>query len=228
MGQTPLMNGNRLRDYQLSVLQDLYKAWERNRSVMVQMPTGTGKTHVMAAVIRHWISQMGGIGGVLIVAHRRELLDQIRDTLKRFGIDMGRSHVVVESIQKLSRGLGHTDSTENTESFSDTNYTNFEPSLVIIDEAHHAVARTYRMLWDRWPQAKFVGLTATPCRLNSDGFLDLFQTLIQSRTIREFIKMGWLSDFEYVTAEPDNPILKRVAGLKKRGVVTTRRRRWHW
>ena len=215
-----IMKNDVLRNYQQEMIDRLEEAWSQYRSVMVQMPTGTGKTVLMAEVIRQRISRITrkGKDGILIVAHRRELLDQIRGTVGYFGIDMKKNHIVVESIQKLSRDLGHTDSTENTESFSDTNYTNFEPSLVIIDEAHHAVARTYRMLWKRWPRAKFLGLTATPCRLNNDGFLDLFQTLIQSYTIQEFIKMGWLSDFEYVTAEPDNPILKQVAGLKKRGV----------
>ena len=145
--------------------------------------------------------------GVLVVAHRRELLDQIRGTVKYFGIDMEKEHVVVESIQKLSRILGHTDNikskdnkshTDNTDStdFSSTRIAtndhefSINPSLVIIDEAHHALARTYRMLWERWPKAKFLGLTATPCRLNNEGFLDLFQTMVQSHTIQEFIQMA--------------------------------------
>ena len=220
-----IMKNDALRNYQQEMIDRLEEAWSQYRSVMVQMPTGTGKTVLMAEVIRRSLTPTlspKGEGrtenGILIVAHRRELLDQIRGTVGYFGIDMKKNHIMVESIQKLSRELGHTDSTENTESFSDTNYTNFEPSLVIIDEAHHALARTYRMLWKRWPRAKFLGLTATPCRLNNDGFLDLFQKLIQSHSIQEFIKMGWLSDFDYVTAEPDNPILKQVAGLKKRGV----------
>ena len=219
-----IMRSDVLRNYQQEMMDRLREAWTTYRSVMVQMPTGTGKTVLMAEVIRSLTPTPSPNGegsdcqgGVLIVAHRRELLEQIRGTVRYFGIDMKKNHIMVESIQKLSRELGHTDSTENTESFSDTNYTNFEPSLVIIDEAHHAVARTYRMLWERWPQAKFLGLTATPCRLNNDGFQDLFQTLVQSHTIQEFIRMGWLSDFDYVTAEPDNPILKQVAGLKKRG-----------
>ena len=215
-----IMKNDALRNYQQEMIDRLEEAWNQYRSVMVQMPTGTGKTVLMAEIIRQRISRITrkDKDGILIVAHRRELLDQIRGTVGYFGIDMKKNRIVVESIQKLSRDLGHTDSTENTESFSDTNYTNFEPSLVIIDEAHHALARTYRMLWNRWPQAKFLGLTATPCRLDNTGFHALFQTLIQSHTIQEFIKMGWLSDFEYMTAEPDNPILKQVAGLKKRGV----------
>lgn len=218
-----IMKNDALRNYQQEMIDRLEEAWTKYRSVMVQMPTGTGKTVLMAEIIRRKMADVRRkkSDGILIVAHRRELLDQIRGTVGYFGIDMKKNHIVVESIQKLSRVLGHTENTDNTESFSNTNctnYTDFEPSLVIIDEAHHALAKTYRMLWERWPRAKFLGLTATPCRLNNDGFLDLFQTLIQSHTIQEFIKMGWLSDFEYMTAEPDNPILKQVAGLKKRGV----------
>ena len=120
--------------------------------------------------------------------------------MKYFGIDMEKGRIVVESIQKLSRILGHTDNikskdnkshTDNTDStdFSSTRIAtnchkfSINPSLVIIDEAHHALARTYRMLWERWPKAKFLGLTATPCRLNNEGFLDLFQTMVQSHSI---------------------------------------------
>ena len=187
-----------LRDYQLEMVSRLERAWTRHRSVLVQMPTGTGKTVLMAEVIR-------GIGSrVLIVAHRRELIEQIKRTVRAFGI--AQDDVVVESIQKLSGGKSETNPTKGGEF-----------SLVIIDEAHHALAKTYRTLWDRWPEARFLGLTATPCRMNHAGFLDLFETLIQSYPIQEFIRKGWLSDFEYVTAEPDNPILRQVAGLTKRG-----------
>ena len=215
-----IMKNDALRNYQQEMIERLYEAWKQYRSVMVQMPTGTGKTVLMAEVIRQFIGKghrSKDNNGILIVAHRRELLDQIRRTVNYFKIDMEKERIVVESIQKLSRDLGHTANTD-VSTTNCTNYTNFEPTLVIIDEAHHALAKTYRMLWERWPKAKFLGMTATPCRLNNEGFLDLFQTMIQSHTIQEFIKMGWLSDFDYVTAEPDNPILKQVAGLKKRGV----------
>ena len=206
------MQNNVLRGYQQEVINRLEEAWSKYRSVMLQMPTGTGKTVILAEVIRRSLTpgpspvregSSNKNAGILIVAHRRELLEQIRGTVEYYGIDMEKAHVVVESIQKLSRG-GEC-------------LAGFSPSLVIIDEAHHALAKTYRMLWERWPQAKFLGLTATPCRLDNTGFLDLFQTLVQSHTIREFVETGWLSDFDYVTAEPDNPVLKRVAGLKKRG-----------
>ncbi len=192
-----------LRDYQCEMFERLQRAWGKYRSVMVQMPTGTGKTVLLAEVIRQFRrgNALGAAGGeVLIVAHRRELLQQIRDTIRAFGMDdVG---IVVESIQKLSRHIGDID---------------MEPSLIIVDEAHHAVARTYRRLWDRWPGARFLGMTATPCRMNNTSFTDLFDTLLQSYPIQEFIDRGWLSDFEYVSVSPNNWITERIAGLKKRG-----------
>ena len=214
------MRTTELRDYQLSMLQDLYRAWKRNRSVMVQMPTGTGKTHLMAAVIRSLTpapSPMGEGsdyqgGGILIVAHRRELIAQISLTLDGFGVEHGlivsgkeidfRQKVQVASIQTLAR--------RNPAAALDF-------SLIIIDEAHHALADTYRMLWDAWPKAKFLGLTATPCRLNNAPFTDLFQVLLQSYSIQKFIDKGYLSDFEYVSAAPNSEVMRQVRSLNKRG-----------
>ena len=209
--------GDMLRDYQQEMLERLHDAWEEQQSVMVQMPAGTGKTHLMAAVIRENMAH-----GVLIVAHRVELIGQISQTLESFGIEHGivdrttldldrktKEHkVVVASIQTLARRMA-------TANYA--NDKNFRPQLVIIDEEHHAVAKTYRLLWEMWPEAKFLGLTATPCRLNGTGFTDLFDTLLESYSIQEFIDRGWLSDFEYVSVTPENWMVERIAGLKKRG-----------
>ena len=187
-----------LRDYQQEMLDRLVKAWKRHRSVVVQMPTGTGKTHLMAAVIQECLCHPAE--EVLVVAHRRELLEQIRQTLSAFGLSDDRTKV--ESIQRLSRHLADTD---------------YSPALVVIDEAHHALAATYRMLWDKWPKARFLGLTATPCRMNGAAFTDLFDVLLQSWTVQTFIDKGWLSDFEYVSASPDSLVMKQIRQLKKRG-----------
>ena len=76
--------GDILRDYQQEMLERLHDAWEEQQSVMVQMPAGTGKTRLMAAVIRENMAH-----GVLIVAHRVELIGQISQTLESFGIEHG-------------------------------------------------------------------------------------------------------------------------------------------
>jgi superfamily II DNA or RNA helicase len=178
-----------LRDYQIEMMDRVGEALARYRSVMVQMPTGTGKTVLLAEVVKHFQR-------VLVVAHRRELIAQIKAR-----VDVDR--VTVESVQRLALG----NSGVEAEDFD----------LIVIDEAHHAVAKTYRQLWERWPKAKFLGLTATPCRLNGATFTDLFDVMLQSWQIQQFIDKGWLSDFDYVSAAPESEALRMVAKLDKRG-----------
>ena len=178
-----------LRDYQQEMLDRLHHAWEKQPSVMVQMPTGVGKTVLLAEEIKNeeLRKKNSCSGGVLVVAHRIELIEQISRTLDRFRIEHGlivsgkpideTKPVQVASIQTLSRRIGNAD---------DNDF-----SLVIIDEAHHALAKTYKMLWDKWPDAKFLGLTATPCRMNYEGFTDLFRMILVSWPIQEFIDKGY-------------------------------------
>ena len=240
------------------MLERLGEAWKTHRSVLVQMPTGTGKTVMMAAPL---LSSLGGRDGlcferVLIVAHRRELLDQIKGTLARYGLNVNTQQpdgnypqIMVESIQKLSRmlhptpapplkgagsacgqsgcggagsacgqpGCSGAGSACGQPGCGEAGNDSWKPSLVIIDEAHHALAKTYRRLWEWWPETKFLGLTATPCRLSGEAFTDLFEVLLQSWTIQEFIDKGYLSDFDYVSAAPDSLEVRRIAALDKRG-----------
>ena len=209
-----------LRDYQQEMKLRLFEEWELHRSVMVQMPTGTGKTHLLAAVVKEFLCG-GGVGmRVWIVAHRRELVEQIEETVARYGMGKepdksaknGRTgkdsmpeesgRVRVFSIQWLSRNRKIMDG---------------QPDLIVIDEAHHALAETYRELWKRYPEARKLGMTATPCRLNRKGFTDLFDTLITSWSIAEFIGRGWLSSFDYVSIRANSSEQRLIDSLKKRG-----------
>lgn len=195
----------RLYDYQHEIVARLQEAWRHHRSVMVQMPTGTGKTHVLAALVSEECGAKGmehDGATVVIVAHRRELVAQIKETVKRFGISEADGRVKVWSIQWLSR---HWEDVKEV------------PELVVIDEAHHAVAKTYKEIWSRWPKARFLGLTATPCRMNRRGFTDLFDTLICSWSIAEFIKKGYLSAFDYVSIRQGSEEQRLIDSLEKRG-----------
>ena len=189
-----------LRDYQQEMKLRLFKEWELHRSVMVQMPTGTGKTHLLAAIVREFLRGSGS--RVWIVAHRRELVDQIEETVSRHGMSKEDGRVRVMSIQWLSRNRKHMDE---------------EPDLIVIDEAHHALAETYRILWENYPEARKLGMTATPCRLNGKGFTDLFDSLITSWTVAEFIGKGWLSSFDYVSIRANSKEQRLIDSLKKRG-----------
>ena len=193
-----------LRDYQADICSRVREAFQHHRSVMVQMPTGTGKTVVLASLV----SQLD-VTDVLIVAHRRELTEQIEATIRRMGLNannhssfINNQTIIVESIQTISRRIDALDLT---------------PSLVVIDEAHHALAKTYKMMWEAWPEAKFLGLTATPCRLNGKGFTDLFDVLLSSLSVPEFIKKGVLAPFDYVSINEGSSQQRLIDSLTKRG-----------
>ena len=188
-----------LRDYQIDICSRVSEAFEHQRSVMVQMPTGTGKTVVLAELVKRLKMKNEGLK-ILIVAHRRELVGQIKATIKRMKMDS--RNITVESIQTISRRIDALD---------------FIPSLVVIDEAHHALAKTYKMMWDAWPDARFLGLTATPCRLNGKGFTDLFDVLVQSWDIPTFIKEKWLSIYDFVSIKSDGVTQRLIDSLQKRG-----------
>ena len=197
-----------LRDYQSDICSRVSDAFDKHRSIMVQMPTGTGKTMVLAELVKRLMMRDEGIR-ILIVAHRRELIEQIKATVKRMGLNadnqlsvINNQTIIVESIQTISRRIATIE---------------FAPSLVVIDEAHHALAKTYKMMWNTWPDAKFLGLTATPCRLNGKGFTDLFDILVQSWDIPTFIKAKWLSTYDFVSIKADSHTQQLIQSLKKRG-----------
>ena len=197
----------KLFDYQEDMKERIEKALRLHRSVMAQMPTGTGKTYLLTAVIDSFVSN-NPMEKVWIVAHRRELVSQIDETVGKFhsysasNTSSLLSSVKAMSIQWLMR---HYDEIEE------------EPGMIVIDEAHHALAKTYKEMWERFPKAKFLGLTATPCRLNGKGFTDLFDVLVQSWAVPEFISKGRLATYDFVSIKPDGVTQRLIDSLQKRG-----------
>jgi len=177
------------------------------RSIMVQMPTGTGKTYVMAATIR--CAKVGG--ETWIIAHRRELVEQMERTLGKFDMkyveanslnDWPKAKIRVMSIQWLTRNINKVPT---------------KPKLIIIDEAHHAIAPSYQELWTIFPEALRIGFTATPCRMQQVKFTRLFDKLLQSWSIDRFIKEGRLSLYDYVVINRHSDEQHTIDGFKKRG-----------
>ena len=197
----------KLFDYQEDMKGRIEKALRLHRSVMAQMPTGTGKTYLLTAVIDSFVSN-NPMEKVWIVAHRRELVSQIDETVRKFhsyyasNTSSLLSSVKAMSIQWLMR---HYDEIEE------------EPGMIVIDEAHHALAKTYKEMWERFPKAKFLGLTATPCRLNGKGFTDLFDILVQSWSVPEFISKGRLATYDFVSIKSDGVTQRLIDSLQKRG-----------
>ena len=302
------MKNIKLFDYQEDMKERIEKALRLHRSVMAQMPTGTGKTVLLASVVESFLREHSNCN-VWIVAHRRELVSQIKDTLNKFLLNFsfsnhpvplskegststpspssseggdvtalrcseplrskvggpskvspdclsaGASKEVSEvspecagwdrlgaTCLRSADGLGATclrpaDGLSATSASSVNPNSDMmpikavsiqwlakhydeieeEPGMIVIDEAHHALAKTYKEMWERFPNAKFLGLTATPCRLNGKGFTDLFDVLVQSWSVPEFISKGRLATYDFVSIKSDGVTQRLIDSLQKRG-----------
>ncbi|WP_414541714.1 DEAD/DEAH box helicase family protein [Nostoc sp. CCY0012] len=178
-----------LRDYQQDLVSKTSAAWSSGiRKVLLQLSTGGGKTIIFAAVASQFTDQ--GMG-VLVVAHREELIIQAVEKLEATtkvqpGIIKAKykptdSLIQVASIQTLSSRKTYPPA-----------------KLVIIDEAHHSSANSYRKLLDAYPDALILGLTATPRREDGYGLRDIFDHLIGSITTKELIALGYLTDYKLI------------------------------
>ena len=197
----------KLFDYQEDMKERIEKALRLHQSVMAQMPTGTGKTYLLTAVIDSFVSN-NPMEKVWIVAHRRELVSQIDETVRKFhSYSASNTSSLLSSVKAISIQwlMRHYDEIEE------------EPGMIVIDEAHHALAKTYKEMWERFPNAKFLGLTATPCRLNGKGFTDLFDVLVQSWSVPEFISKGRLATYDFVSIKSDGVTQRLIDSLQKRG-----------
>ena len=314
------MKNIKLFDYQEDMKERIEKALRLHRSVMAQMPTGTGKTVLLASVVESFLREHSNCN-VWIVAHRRELVSQIRETIERvfsktpsllykdisnhpansskitpslFTIKEGstshpdpltlrgeggnrptrcseplRSKVggpskvspdcagwdrldatclrpvdgLAATCLRPAEGLGDRLGERGGDGLAATSASSVnptsdmmpikavsiqwlskhydeieeEPGMIVIDEAHHALAKTYKEMWERFPNAKFLGLTATPCRLNGKGFTDLFDVLVQSWSVPEFISKGRLATYDFVSIKSDGVTQRLIDSLQKRG-----------
>lgn len=140
-----------------------------NKGVLIQSPPGSGKSVVIAEIVR--LATNKG-GKVLFLAHRRELLDNIRETLEENEVDL--SNVLILSAVMAKNRL-------NT----------MPPlSLIVTDEGHHGKAKTYKAIYDHFSDVPRLGFTATPWRMNGEGFKDIYDEMVEGPTIQ------WLIDHE--------------------------------
>ena len=200
-----------LRPHQIEAKAKIFDAWSKYDSVMLQMPTGTGKTYLFTSLINDIINTYKLAHKdvkILIVVHRTELLDQISATLNKFGIAHGFIQGAREQYLWKRVQVGSIMSL-----LTDKNYYNVcrqKFDYIIVDEAHHSLTDTYIRLFGLFPNAKKLGVTATPWRLNHESFLSLYQYLIVSPQISWFINNNLLSDFDYVSIKQDSEVQKLV------------------
>jgi superfamily II DNA or RNA helicase len=193
-----------LRHYQLQLLTGLRSALKTHRRVCAVLPTGAGKGQVIGA-----IAQGAAAKGrrVLVLAHRSELIEQLRGTLRAWGLgpDLiapglpfeGRL-VAVGSVQTVARRLEQLQA----------------PDLIIQDEAHHLVAgNLWGQIISAWPSAQLIGTTATPERLDGKGLGveagGFFEALVLGPSAAELVEQGWLARpqvFSWPSAKGKAPV----------------------
>ena len=200
-----------LRPHQIEAKRKIFDAWDTYASVMLQMPTGTGKTYLFTSLINDLINAYRSLHkeiNILVVAHRTELLDQISTTLGRYGIPHGFIQGTREQHLWKRVQVGSIMSLLTNKNYNNVLRQKFD--YIIVDEAHHSLADTYVELFGLFPEAKKLGVTATPCRMNHESFLQLYDLLITSPQISWFISNRLLADFDYVSIKPDSEIQKLV------------------
>ena len=203
-----------LRDYQIENKRKIYEAWQTCRSVMLQMPTGTGKTRLFVSIARDIFDYGASIKKaykVLILAHRKELIEQISEHLgEKYRLAHGL--IISQSLEqkKFSMQVGSVPTlSRRLARWEDKNF-----DVIIIDEAHHVKAKSYKKIIDLFPNAKILGVTATPYRLNHAGFRPEFDELIVSPSVAEFIKRGYLCEYDYYSIRPNSELQKEIDKMK--------------
>ncbi|MDA8120759.1 MAG: DEAD/DEAH box helicase [Gammaproteobacteria bacterium] len=174
-----------LRPYQSAGIAQIREAFGvlRKRAPLYVLPTGGGKT-LTFATIAHGAAAKGN--RVYILSHRVELVDQISDALDISGTPHGyiaagypkyKHACMIASVPTLLRRLDKVA----------------PPDLIVVDEAHHSVSSTWARILTHWPNAKLLGVTATPLRASGEGLGKIFDHLIVGPSIADLTAQGYLA-----------------------------------
>ena len=224
----------KLRNYQINAVNAIFEAWQKFRSVLVVLPTGCGKTVVFASVIKRLLSDPScsrsatteclTLRRTIVLAHREELITQARDKITAIvpeadvQIEMAdfkvadyfgkKADVVVSTVQTQCAG---PDDSRRMAKFDPSEF-----AAVVVDEAHHATARSYRECIDHYCQnenCRVLGVTATPDRADETALGNVFDTVAFEYTVTDAIEDGWLV--------PIRQKLVKVESLDFSGVSTS-------
>ncbi len=192
-----------LRQYQIDLIEEIREQLRDHRRVLAVMPTGAGKTMTFCSIAARSI---GRNNNVLILVHRAELLEQTSKRLAAMEVPHGiiaprhpvtHAQVQVASIGAVARRLLTFP---------------WSPNLIIVDEAHHCAARSWRQVLDGYPSARIIGWTATPQRLDGKDLGESFDALVEGPSVARLIQMGSLSDYRLFAP----PTGVDLSGLAKR------------
>ena len=182
------------------------------------LPTGTGKTRLFTSIIRDiniWGLRHNINFRILIIAHRSELIEQSSRSLDKYRIKHGVLAGTMKDKRDLTQAIQVASIQTITHPANQCLIEDLKFDFIIIDEAHHAVASSYQKLWEFCPDAKKLGVTATPWRMNNSGFAQIFDAYIPSMSIKEFIQKGWLATYQYYSIPISSELLKSIDSIRE-------------
>ena len=207
-----------LRDYQQLAKEKIFSKWNRVDNILYQMPTGTGKTRLFTSIIRDisiWGLRHNINYRILIIAHRSELIEQSSRSLDKYRIKHGVLAGTMKDKRDLTQAIQVASIQTITHPANQCMIDDLKFDFIIIDEAHHAIANSYQKLWEYCPDAKKLGVTATPWRMNYSGFAQIFDAYIPSMSIKDFIQKGWLATYQYYSIPTSSELVKSIESIRE-------------
>lgn len=178
-----------LRPYQSDIVDKVRNAYLHGyKAPCVVLPCGGGKSVIVAEIAKRTTAKQNH---VLFLVHRKELVDQIRNTFDFWGVDMENADIMM--VQMANRRIEKLQ----------------KPALIITDENHHSKAATYRKIYDAFPNAHRLGVTATPVRLDGSGLGDVNDILVEGVSAKWLIEHHYLAPYDYYA-----PSIADLTGIK--------------
>lgn len=171
-----------IRDYQAELILSTQQSMiAGNKRILVQSPAGSGKSVTMSEIAR--LATAKG-NHVLFIVHRRELVDQIKGTFKANEVDFNYCYVgMVQTVTNRLDKFKH------------------KPDIILVDEAHHSLAKTYQRIFDYFPNAYTLGFTATPTLLSGKGLGRYYNDMVLGKSVQWLIDNHRLAPFEYYSID---------------------------
>lgn len=185
----------KLRNYQVEMLKKIHFFLGQSRKVMVQSPTGSGKTVTFSYLAKDYLEQGKRI---TIVAHRAELIYQTAEKIKSIcGVEPGLVIPQEKPNYDSPIQIAMKDTAKNR-------LKHLQPAdLIIVDEAHHSICKSYESIINHSENSHLVGFSATPVRNDGQGFQNLYDEIVIGPSVRELIDLGMLTKFRtFVSANP--------------------------
>lgn len=191
-----------LRDYQETMIRDARSSLTTNKRILLVGPTGCGKTVLALEMIRGAVAKNRR---VLFLCHRRELVRQSSRAFWTAGVEHGMV-MAGRAMTAVMANVGVINTVANRIDRMQP------PDLIIVDESHRSVSPSYLKLFEAWPNARVVGLTATPERTDGKGLGEVYDAIVQGPSMRWLIDNGYLSDYRIIA--PVSSVT--LDGVKKR------------